>query len=270
MRIGQLAEIAGTTTRAVRHYHRLGLLDEPPRRSNGYREYALGDAVRLLRIRWLASSGVPLGSVAAILADGRSSDDDRDVVADLRALIRAVESEQTMLARRSAQLSAMLAEVERGNSVSVLPAELATALAEAVEHAPSDTVGSALRHDRDLLEALVISGKAPEELLTGYSGTMANDDQREEYLAILAEWSSLEGRTPDSSEADIDALVGRLVELFDHQKLMIEPPTGAATAHGITGAALSLDDLIPDQAQREVVLRVQRELVRRSPSYTDL
>ncbi|MEQ3553652.1 WhiB family transcriptional regulator [Pseudonocardia nematodicida] len=33
----QLAELAGTTVRAVRHYHEVGLLDEPARRANGYK-----------------------------------------------------------------------------------------------------------------------------------------------------------------------------------------------------------------------------------------
>jgi len=45
MRIGELAAIAGVTTRTVRHYHRIGLLPEPERQSNGYREYSLRDAV---------------------------------------------------------------------------------------------------------------------------------------------------------------------------------------------------------------------------------
>ncbi|MGW5076600.1 MerR family DNA-binding transcriptional regulator [Rhodococcus sp. NPDC004095] len=31
MRIGQLADAAGTTPRTVRHYYRLGLLEEPQR-----------------------------------------------------------------------------------------------------------------------------------------------------------------------------------------------------------------------------------------------
>ncbi len=45
MRIGEIAGIVGVSTRAVRHYHRIGLLPEPPRRANGYREYTLRDAV---------------------------------------------------------------------------------------------------------------------------------------------------------------------------------------------------------------------------------
>ncbi|MFD0852085.1 MerR family DNA-binding transcriptional regulator, partial [Actinomadura adrarensis] len=39
MRIGELAALVGVSTRTVRHYHHLGLLPEPERRANGYREY---------------------------------------------------------------------------------------------------------------------------------------------------------------------------------------------------------------------------------------
>ena len=35
----ELAGLAGTTVNTIRHYHRLGLLDEPERRYNGYKQY---------------------------------------------------------------------------------------------------------------------------------------------------------------------------------------------------------------------------------------
>ncbi len=44
MRIGELAGLVGISTRAIRHYHHVGLLPEPARKANGYREYSLRDA----------------------------------------------------------------------------------------------------------------------------------------------------------------------------------------------------------------------------------
>jgi len=70
LRIGELAELAGTTTRAVRHYHALGLLPEPGRDPSGYRRYGAADVVRLVRIRRLRGLGLPLERVAAGLAPG--------------------------------------------------------------------------------------------------------------------------------------------------------------------------------------------------------
>jgi DNA-binding transcriptional MerR regulator len=61
----ELAELAGATVNTVRHYHRLGLLDEPERRYNGYKQYGVRHLVRLLRIRRLTSLGVRLSQVDA-------------------------------------------------------------------------------------------------------------------------------------------------------------------------------------------------------------
>jgi len=66
--IGQLAAYAGVTTRAVRHYHQIGLLPEPDRDVSGYRTYTAPDVVRLIRIRTLAEAGVPLARVEELLA----------------------------------------------------------------------------------------------------------------------------------------------------------------------------------------------------------
>jgi DNA-binding transcriptional MerR regulator len=66
--IGQLAAYAGVTTRAVRHYHQIGLLPEPERDVSGYRSYTAPDVVRLIRVRTLAEAGVPLARVQELLA----------------------------------------------------------------------------------------------------------------------------------------------------------------------------------------------------------
>ncbi|MBX0301124.1 MerR family DNA-binding transcriptional regulator [Cryobacterium sp. 1639] len=60
----ELAELAGTTLKAVRHYHQIGLLDEPGRTSNGYKQYQVAHLVRLLQITRLANLGVPLAQIA--------------------------------------------------------------------------------------------------------------------------------------------------------------------------------------------------------------
>jgi DNA-binding transcriptional MerR regulator len=66
--IGQLADYAGVTIKAIRHYHRLGLLDEPPRDSSNYRRYSAQDAITLIKIKTLANAGVPLARIKELLA----------------------------------------------------------------------------------------------------------------------------------------------------------------------------------------------------------
>jgi DNA-binding transcriptional MerR regulator len=66
--IGRLAEYAGVTIKAVRHYHQRGLLEEPPRDSSGYRRYSAQHAIQLVKIKTLADAGVPLARVKELLA----------------------------------------------------------------------------------------------------------------------------------------------------------------------------------------------------------
>ncbi|NUR82770.1 MAG: MerR family transcriptional regulator [Nonomuraea sp.] len=71
--IGQLADYAGVTTKAIRHYHQRGLLAEPERDSSGYRRYTAKDAVDLVKIRTLADAGVPLARVKELLDADRET-----------------------------------------------------------------------------------------------------------------------------------------------------------------------------------------------------
>jgi len=66
--IGQLAAHAGVTVRAIRHYHRLGLLAEPGRDASGYRRYSAQAVVDLIRIKTLAGAGVPLARIQGLLS----------------------------------------------------------------------------------------------------------------------------------------------------------------------------------------------------------
>ncbi|MEU6726709.1 MerR family transcriptional regulator [Nonomuraea wenchangensis] len=65
--IGQLADYAGVTVKAIRHYHERGLLPEPDRDSSGYRRYTAKDAIDLVKIRTLAHAGVPLARIKDLL-----------------------------------------------------------------------------------------------------------------------------------------------------------------------------------------------------------
>src|SRR5690348_9969621 len=88
--ISQLAEYAGVTVRAVRHYHAKGLLPEPERDQSGYRRYDAAAVVQLIRIRTLADAGVPLSRVGELLTASAAEfatavdDIDRRLAAEIR------------------------------------------------------------------------------------------------------------------------------------------------------------------------------------------
>lgn len=91
----ELADLAGTTVNSVRHYHRTGLLDEPERLSNGYKQYSARHLVRLLQIRRLRELGVPLAQIEAVgFESGANSGQallaiDADLAASIERLQRA-------------------------------------------------------------------------------------------------------------------------------------------------------------------------------------
>jgi len=102
--IGQLAEYAGVTVRAVRHYHRLGLLAEPERDASGYRRYSAADAIRLIKIRTLAEAGVPLARVRELLEAGPRQF--ADAVAEIDGTLQVRQTEIADTRERIARLRA--------------------------------------------------------------------------------------------------------------------------------------------------------------------
>lgn len=67
MKSSELARMAGVSVRTLRHYHAIGLLPEPERAANGYREYEAGHLLRLLRIRQLATLGFSLEQIGLMI-----------------------------------------------------------------------------------------------------------------------------------------------------------------------------------------------------------
>ena len=95
----ELAEVAGTTVNTVRHYHRLGLLAEPERRYNGYKQYGVRHLVCLLRIRRLVELGVPLSRIGAAGSDGDIPPEVlRQVDADLAAEVERLHKARSDIA----------------------------------------------------------------------------------------------------------------------------------------------------------------------------
>jgi DNA-binding transcriptional MerR regulator len=65
--IGRAAAFAGITIKTVRHYHKLGLVEEPARDHSGYRRYGSAELLRLVQVKTLATAGVPLADIGPLL-----------------------------------------------------------------------------------------------------------------------------------------------------------------------------------------------------------
>jgi DNA-binding transcriptional MerR regulator len=131
--------------RTRRHYHAVGVLPEPARRTNGYREYDLRDAVRLVRVRQLVELGFSLAEIADALRAGEGDDRElREVLADLEADL--AHQEQVIRGRRR-----HLADLLARDSDLALSATVADVLREVAAAVPAATPAE-LARERELLE----------------------------------------------------------------------------------------------------------------------
>ncbi|WP_104167737.1 MerR family transcriptional regulator [Arthrobacter sp. SX1312] len=107
-----IAELAGTTVNTVRHYHRVGLLEQPDRMSNGYKQYQVRHLVRLLKIRRLRDLGVPLDQIDEVALDGDSSSE----------ALRAIDADLAVSIERLQRARAEIQAILQGSSVTGVPA----------------------------------------------------------------------------------------------------------------------------------------------------
>lgn len=110
-RTAAFAALAGVTSRALRHYDRLGLL-RPKRSSAGYRIYSERDLETLEEIVALKFIGVPLKEIAAIRRRSRGS-----FVDVLHAQRDALEARRTTLTRAIAAVAAAETSLRSGSAI---------------------------------------------------------------------------------------------------------------------------------------------------------
>lgn len=67
MQIGELGRRAGVPAKTIRYYEEIGLLEEPARSANGYRDYGDEAVDRLQFVRDAQGTGLSLAEIASIL-----------------------------------------------------------------------------------------------------------------------------------------------------------------------------------------------------------
>lgn len=116
VRIGDAAAFVGTTPRAIRHYHEIGLLPEPVRGGDGRRRYGYEDMIRLLWIRRTADAGIALDDIRDAFADpdSASADGDGDSIASiLERLEETLVAQEAELRRQRTAVQRMRTEGSR-------------------------------------------------------------------------------------------------------------------------------------------------------------
>ncbi|MGN9844980.1 MerR family transcriptional regulator [Nonomuraea sp. H19] len=103
MRIGELAALLGVSTRTVRYYHHQGVLPEPRRLANGYREYGMRDVIALARVRRLITLGLSLDEARDVIAEDRSRELP-EILAEIDADLARQEEEIRVRRQRLAEV----------------------------------------------------------------------------------------------------------------------------------------------------------------------
>ncbi|MFA3874172.1 MerR family transcriptional regulator [Streptomyces sp. MMCC 100] len=238
MRIGELADAVGVTTRTVRHYHHQGLLPEPERLANGYRTYTLRHVVVLARIRRLTELGLGLAEVRDVLADEAG----KDLAEVLEELDADLARQEAAIRERRTRLRALL-ETEGG-----VPAEgpVSAELAELFA-GMGDVSGSpmALR-DREML-AFMESAVGPEER-EGMLATLRGAFDSPEAVARAHQAYALLDELADAG-ADDPRVAGAARALADCIPAELLPAEGVGldSGHGVLRAMYA--DFAPGQAE---------------------
>jgi len=243
MRIGELAGLVGISTRAIRHYHDVGLLAEPARKANGYREYSLRDAVELARVRRLTELGLSLDEVGDALA----GDAGRDLAEILRELDADLARQEADLRQRRARLAELLRQAGAGGQPSgqapVSPglAGLFGRMAEVAAERPGPEPAMAAK-DRDLMALLETVAPARG---TGGHGTGGHGAGALGAGAPGTGWLEELTRTLDSEPGAVErayAVYARLDELAGSPA---DDPRVETTAQAIVAA-------IPEPARKAI------------------
>ncbi|WP_030750244.1 MerR family transcriptional regulator [Streptomyces sp. NRRL F-5135] len=237
MRIGEIAALVGVTSRAVRHYHHIGLLPEPLRRANGYRVYGIRDAVVLARIRRLTELGLALDEVRDVLAD----DSGRELAEVLRELDADLARQEHELRRRREVLAGLL------EGPLTPDAPLSPALAELLRAAPA-TASPAAAKDREHL--ILLDSTVGSDAVFAALRHIAEDPA---VLSAYGRLDELDGAATDDPR--VAALADELAAAVP-DAVLAAIPDGGPVATGFGEALLA--DYPP--AQAEVVRRVMARL----------
>ena len=195
--ISQLANYAGVTVRAVRHYHAKGLLPEPERDESGYRRYDAAAVVELIRIRTLAEAGVPLSRVRDLLTA-----DENEFAAEIADIDRRLCGE---IHERECHRE-RVAELAAGDRLALPP--------EAIEYLDRlrelDVPERAIEMERDAW--ILVAAQIPDQM----PALMALKRAQIEDPAVTAMYLDLVAAADwDADDPRLPAFADRLVGLFE-------------------------------------------------------
>ncbi|WP_210604234.1 MerR family transcriptional regulator [Brevibacterium oceani] len=171
----ELARLTGTTVNTIRHYHKLGLLTEPERMSNGYKQYGASHLLRLHQLRRMRELGIPLSDIGSV-------DDDH-------------EQQQLALKQLERDLGEQIAVLEKAR----------TEVTQLLEHgAPIDTASS-------FIDIAARMSHADRSLMNIYS-SLYDESAMSEMRSIMSDTTPYDQEVDELPEDADEATRARLAE----------------------------------------------------------
>ena len=199
--ISQLAAHVGCTTKAIRVYHRRGLLPEPERDASGYRRYGAQAVIDLARIVTLAKAGVPLARIPEVV-DAHPADAAREIDridAELRVRIRDLQARRVQLRR-----------IDQPDRLCLPP--------EAVDHMERfRALGLSERSERAVRDGWILAYALAPDLARVYLPVRTALLGDEEYVAVLRAYDDAIDWNPDDPR--LDAVADAAVRLGQRMEL---------------------------------------------------
>ncbi|GHI10147.1 MerR family transcriptional regulator [Streptomyces cellostaticus] len=219
--IGKAAAFADVTVKTVRHYHRLGLVDEPERDGSGYRRYGSSDMLRLVQVRTLAGAGVPLAEIGGLL----DADPERFASALDDVERRLTDRIEELIARR-----AVLHRLAAGDRL-LLPERACLALDRLAE------LGFSADYVAIQQEALILARALVPEVFDSFLIQIERQLGDPEYVELMKRCQDAESWDPDDPRLD-ELAYALSAKLLANRELLAMPAEfrarpDAATRYGL-------------------------------------
>lgn len=221
MRSAEVAKMADVSVRTLRHYHALGLLPEPPRTANGYRDYGPEAVAQVLRVKRLASLGLSLADIKAMAETADQQQLENET-------LQRLDDELELKIERLQQQRRTIAQLRAEGLDPTLPVRFARALKTFYGDDPlSFSQPGALEADR---AALTLAAHFYDEEdvaeLERFAERAQAENAIEPLLALEAAIRALEPGAPEEQRAD---LVARPSPCWSRYWIALTRPIGPRT-----------------------------------------
>ncbi|GAA3812493.1 MerR family transcriptional regulator [Cellulomonas soli] len=239
--IQQVARMAGTTSRTLRHYDAVGLLHPSRVGHGGYRWYDQDALVRLQRILLLRDLGLGLPAIRHVLEDGQ------DEATALRRHLQQLRAEQARLARQVASVERTITAREGG--APLMPEEMFDGFdhtgheQEVTERWGAEAYRAGDHWWRDLGEdgrtawQARAGALAQDWIAAAQSGAAPDGDVAQALAARHVAWLATVPGTPGHGSAPVRDYVLGLADLY------VDDPRFTSTYGGTAGATFVRDSL---------------------------